>query len=68
MDTTSTIIWGVIFGSIGFGFFVYGKKQKAFIPLFCGVGLMVIPYLIAKVYILILCGIVLAVLPYFIRI
>jgi len=34
-------MWGVIFGSIGLGFFVYGKKQKAIIPLFSGIGLMV---------------------------
>jgi hypothetical protein len=68
MSATSTIIWGVIFGSIGFGFFVYGKKQKAYIPLFCGIGLMVVPYLIPNLYGLVLCGVVLSVLPYFIRI
>ena len=28
----STLMWGVIFESIGLGFFVYGKKQKAIIP------------------------------------
>lgn len=36
----STLIWGAIFGSIELGFFVYGKKQKAVIPLLCGIGLM----------------------------
>lgn len=34
MISTSTLILGVIFGAIGLGFFVYGKKQKAIIPLF----------------------------------
>jgi hypothetical protein len=67
MNNTSTLIWGVLFGSIGLGFFVYGKKQKAVIPLFSGIGLMVIPYLIPNPSILILLGVVLIALPYFIK-
>jgi hypothetical protein len=64
----STLIWGFLFGSIGLGFFVYGKKQKSIIPLLSGIGLMVIPYFISNIYILILTGIVLLVLPFFIKI
>ena len=60
-------MWGMIFGSIGVGFFIYGKKQKAFIPLFSGLGLIVAPYFISNIYILVLSGIVLIALPYFIR-
>jgi len=62
MDSTSTLMWGVIFGSIGLGFFVYGKKQKAVIPLFCGIGLMVFPYFISNMYILVILGILLVAL------
>jgi hypothetical protein len=68
VNNTSTLIWGVIFGSIGLGFFVYGKKQKAIIPLFSGIGLIVVPYFISNMYILILSGIVLVALPYLIRV
>jgi hypothetical protein len=68
MSNTSTLMWGVIFGSIGLGFFVYGKRQKAAIPLLSGIGLMVFPYFISNPYILILLGIVLIALFYFIRI
>jgi hypothetical protein len=68
MSNTSTLMWGVIFGSIGLGFFVYGKRQKAAIPLLSGIGLMVFPYFISNPYILVLFGIVLIALPYFIRI
>lgn len=68
MNSTSTLMWGVLLGSIGLGFFVYGKKQKAVMPLLCGMGLMIIPYFISNLYILIFSGIVLAVLPYFIKI
>ena len=65
---TSSLIFGVIFGSIGLGFFVYGKRQKAIIPLLSGIGLMVFPYFVSNPYVMILSGIVLLILPYFIRI
>ena len=67
MNSTSTLMWGMIFGSIGVGFFIYGKKQKAVIPLFSGIGLIVVPYFISNIYILVISGIVLIALPYFIR-
>jgi len=68
MNSTSTLMWGMIFGSIGLGFFVYGKKQKAVIPLLSGIVLIVFPYFISNIYILVLAGIVLIALPFFIRI
>ena len=64
----SVLIWGVMFSSVGFGFFAYGKKQKAIIPLLSGIGLMVCPYFVSNLYILILSGVVLVALPYFVRI
>jgi hypothetical protein len=67
MNSTSILIWGVIFGSIGLGFFVYGKKQKAVIPLVSGIGLMLFPYFISNIYVLVLSGIVLIVLPFVIK-
>ncbi|MDH3345075.1 MAG: hypothetical protein OEM61_08775 [Desulfobacteraceae bacterium] len=67
MSSTSTLMWGIIFGSIGLGFFVYCKK-KAVIPLISGIGLIVVPYFISNIYLLVLSGIVLIALPYFIRI
>jgi len=38
----------MLFGIIGMGYFVYGKKQARFIALFAGMGLMVLPYFIAE--------------------
>jgi hypothetical protein len=67
MNSTSILIWGMIFGSIGLGFFVYGKKQKAVIPLVSGIGLMLFPYFISNIYVLVLSGIVLIVLPFVIK-
>jgi hypothetical protein len=68
MNNISNLIWGIIFGSIGLAFFVYGKKQKAIVTMLSGIGLMVFPYLISNIYIMILSGIVLVALPYFLRI
>jgi len=65
---TSSLLCGVLFGAIGFGFFWYGRKQRAPVPLVCGLALMIFPYFIANTYVLVGIGITLIALPYFIRI
>jgi hypothetical protein len=64
---TSTLMWGVIFGALGLGFFVYGKKQKAIIPFLSGLGLMLFPYFISNAIVLIFTGIILVALPFVIK-
>jgi hypothetical protein len=66
--STSSLLWGMIFGSIGLGFFVYGKKQGAIVPLLCGLALMIFPYFVSNIALLALIGIALMVIPYFVRI
>ena len=66
--STAVLIWGMIFGSIGVGFFVYGKKQRAIVPLCVGVALCAFPYFIANVYVLVGIGVVLVAIPYFVRV
>jgi len=68
MEGTSLLVWGMLFGAVGLGFFSYGKKQKAVIPLLTGIALFVFPYFISNVYALVIVGIILVALPYFIRI
>jgi len=68
MESASHLIWGMVFGGIGFGFFLYGKKQKAVVPFAIGILLFVFPYFISNVYMLVIVGMVLVVLPYFLRI
>jgi hypothetical protein len=63
----SSLVWGVLFGAIGLGYFVYGKKQRAVVPLLCGVGLIVLPYLISSTWPLFLVGTAIAAVPYFVR-
>jgi len=57
-----------LFGSVGFGYFLYGKRQSAVVPLVCGIALMIFPYFISNVLILVVIGIALAALPYFYRV
>ena len=64
----STLLWGVLFGSIGLGFFVYGRKQRAIVPLVCGLALMVFPYFVSGTLLLIAIGVALMAIPYFVRV
>lgn len=64
----STLLWGVLFGAFGLGYFVYGKKQRAIVPLLCGIGLMALPYFVTGAWLLVALGVILAAVPYFIRI
>jgi hypothetical protein len=63
----SSLLWGLLFGSIGLGFFIYGKQQKTVVPLVCGLCLMVFPYFVSNTILLVAIGIILMVLPYFLR-
>jgi hypothetical protein len=66
--STSSILWGLLFGSVGLGFFVYGKRQKVVVPLVCGLVLMVFPYFISNTILLVAIGLALIAFPYFVRI
>jgi hypothetical protein len=64
---TSSLLWGLLFGSIGVGFFVYGKRQRAVVPLVCGVALIIFPYFVANSILLVAIGAALVAVPYFVR-
>ena len=61
------MLWGLLFGSIGLGYFIYGKQQKAVVPLICGVLLIVFPYFVSNALLLVAIGVVLTAIPYFVR-
>ena len=66
MNTTQLFL-GVIFSSLGLGYFLYVKKQKMTVPFVVGLVLMVFPYFIESNVLLSGIGIVLSVIPYFLR-
>jgi len=61
------LLWGVLFSSIGLGYFIYGKRQGAPVPLLCGIGLMVFPYFVSNSWAMVLVGAALMSVPYLIR-
>jgi len=68
MEGTSLLIWEMLFGAIGLGYFTYGKKQRAVVPLFVGIALFIFPYFITNIYLLLATGVGLSALPYFVKI
>jgi hypothetical protein len=64
----ATLLWGVLFGAIGSGFFIYGKRQGAPVPLVCGIALMVFPYFVSNVWATVAVGALLMAIPYFVRV
>ena len=61
------LFWGFLFGAIGLGFFVYGRKQRSSVPLVCGLCLMVFPYFVSNSFLLVGIGITLITACYFMR-
>jgi len=54
----SNLIAGLIFGSIGFVAFAYGKRMSLWTPMFLGLALMIYPYFVSNDIILWVAGIV----------
>ena len=67
MGDTSQLVWGMLFGAIGLGYFLYGKKQRAPVPLAAGIALFIFPYFISNVYALVIVGAAIVAVPYFVR-
>ena len=66
MDTTS-LFAGMIAGTLGLGYFIYGKKQSEAVPMLCGFALMVYPYFFSNVWLLVSVGVALCVIPFVYR-
>jgi hypothetical protein len=61
------LLWGLLFGSIGAGYAIYGRRQRAAVPLVCGIALMVFPYFESNIVLLVGIGTILTAIPYFLR-
>jgi len=44
--TSVNLIGGLLFGSIGFVAFIYGKRMHIWKPMFLGIALMAYPYFV----------------------
>jgi hypothetical protein len=60
-----TLLWSILFGGVGIGYFSYGRRQKSTVPLLTGVALMAFPYFMPNNTVLLIVGIILVLVPYF---
>ena len=67
MDSESSLIWSMLFGAIGVGFFIYGRRQRMMVPFVSGLALMIVPYFVDNVGTMIALCLAFIALPYFVR-
>ncbi|MDH4041191.1 MAG: hypothetical protein OEW92_04625 [Gammaproteobacteria bacterium] len=67
MDSTATILWSLLFGSIGLGYFIYGRRQDHKVALLAGVALMSYTYFVDSALAMVAVGCALMALPYFLK-
>lgn len=65
---TSSLVWELLFSSIGIGYFIYGRKQQHKLALGAGIGLMVYPYFTPSLLVLVLVGLMLIAMPLLLKI
>ncbi|RBW48540.1 hypothetical protein [Marinobacter sp. F3R11] len=65
---TANLFWGLIFSSIGIGYFIYGRRQSNLVVRYCGIALILYPYLVTNTFALVALGIVIMLTPRFIDI
>ena len=66
MDLNSLLL-SLLFGSIGTGMLMYGKKAGRLVPLGAGLALMVLPYCIPNVIALLVVCCAVTSVPWFLR-
>ena len=61
------LIWGFVFGIVGWYAFIHGKREKSMRPMVIGIVLMVYPYFVPNTYLAFAIGIALTAALYFWR-
>ena len=63
----ASILWGLLFGTFGTAYFVFGRKRRTIVPVVCGLALMIFPYFVGNVILLVAIGVVLMAIPFFVQ-
>jgi hypothetical protein len=63
----ATLWWGMLFGAVGLGYLAYARRQRAPLPLLCGVALLAFPYFVSNAWAMGLAGAALVALPWVVR-
>ena len=61
------LVWGLVFGSIGLGYALYGRRQRSPVALIAGLALMGVPYVITSTFPLLCVAALLMFLPFFVK-
>ena len=61
------LAFNLIISTVGFAYFVYGKKATEFLFLIAGLLLMIYPYFVQSFVITVLVGVILVIAPFVIR-
>ena len=64
---TENILLSLLFGSIGIGYFIYGRRQAQAVIRYTGIALMFYPYLFTDTLLLVVVGIGLLFVPRFLK-
>jgi len=67
MGDSSLLFSGLIFGSVGMGYLIYGIKQRRGSALVCGALISTLPYVSTNILLLIPLGVLLMAIPIFLR-
>jgi hypothetical protein len=59
-----TLLFGLLFGSIGTVYMIYGKRQSSVIHIVVGAILVVYPYLFSNAILVFAAGVILTAIPY----
>ena len=65
--STATILWSTLFGSIGVGYCIYGRRQNRLVPWVSGLALMGVPYVIDGTFATVALSVAFMALPYFVQ-
>jgi hypothetical protein len=60
----ASLIGGIIFGSLGVGYFIYGKKQGKVAYLVCGAALAIYTFVVSSAALVIVIGLLLSAGPW----
>ena len=62
------ILVGLLTGSVGVGYFMYGKKRARPVPMLAGAALCLYPYVVGNLFWLLAIGAVLLALPFLLKV
>ncbi|MCZ6602206.1 MAG: amino acid transport protein [Planctomycetota bacterium] len=65
--SSESLFLHLLFGCVGMGYFVFGRKQNRGLFLLCGVGLCIFPYVIPNLLGLVIVSLILVVVPFYFR-